>query len=153
MRPPLDDRGQGLSLVCRVGQRHLCALPLRYVQETLRPLPLVPMSGAPNFVLGLSRIRGNPAPVVDLAQLLSDKPGVTTRWISMAVEGRSLAVAAESVLGLQPLDASDEHAVAPLLRLACKEAVRAVASLDAELLLVLDATRVIDLVPSERSEA
>lgn len=71
----------------------------------------------------------------------------------MAVDGRAVAMATGTVLGLRKLDAGAEHAVAPLLRLACKEAIRSVASLDAELLLVLDATRVIELLPSEGSMA
>ena len=46
---------------------HLCALPLGAVIETLRPLPLRPLAGAPAGVLGVAVVRGSPVPVIDLA--------------------------------------------------------------------------------------
>jgi purine-binding chemotaxis protein CheW len=47
-------RAPGASLVCRVATR-ICALPVGVVIETLRPLPLEPIAGAPAFVTGLER--------------------------------------------------------------------------------------------------
>lgn len=57
------------ALICRV-RTWLCALPLAHVVETLRPLPVRGLAGAPSFVLGLALLRGQAVPVVDAAQLL-----------------------------------------------------------------------------------
>ena len=57
----------GASLVCRVATR-ICALPVGVVIETLRPLPLEPIAGAPAFVTGPAIIRGEPVPVVELVE-------------------------------------------------------------------------------------
>jgi chemotaxis signal transduction protein len=50
-------------LVVMVGTR-ACAIPLHHVAETLRPLPIQSVAGMPNFVRGVSVIRGTPTPVV-----------------------------------------------------------------------------------------
>ena len=44
----------------------LAALPLEHVVETMRPLPVEPLGDAPRFILGLSIVRGEPIPVVDV---------------------------------------------------------------------------------------
>ena len=67
-----------LSLLCRVDTR-LCALPLESIIETTRPLPIEPVAGAPDFVLGLSVVRGSAVPIVDAGRLLSGKPSTPTR--------------------------------------------------------------------------
>lgn len=56
-------------LLCCIGSR-IGALALRDVRETMRPLPVEPLMGAPPFVLGLATIRGFPTPVVDVGRLL-----------------------------------------------------------------------------------
>ena len=52
-------------LIVMAGAR-ACAIPLDYVAETMRPLPIEPVAGTPGFVRGVSVIRGAPTPVVDL---------------------------------------------------------------------------------------
>jgi purine-binding chemotaxis protein CheW len=59
----------------RVGSL-LCALPLDDVVETMRPLPVKPLAGTPPYVRGVTVVRGVPVPVVDLAVLLGEGPGV-----------------------------------------------------------------------------
>src|SRR5688572_15607941 len=60
---------RAMWLICRVSTR-VCALPLDAVVETMRPLVVEPVAGAPGFVSGLSIVRGEPIPVVDAARLL-----------------------------------------------------------------------------------
>jgi len=133
---------QGLALVCRARTR-LCALPLAQVVETMRPLPVTPVSGAAPFVAGLSVIRGAPVPVVDLGALLSrSEPPSPTRFATLRLEGRRVALALEAILGVRDLPGTLAP-LPPLLADASSEAVSAIGRLDAELLLVLEAARIV----------
>jgi len=149
--------GGSLSLVCRVGSR-LCALPVEHVIETMRPLPVEPMAGAPRFVRGLSVIRGVPTPVVDAARLLgvteeeSDlaaAPAAGGRFVTLRAGERPVALAVDAVLTVRALAEPSLHELPPLLRDAATDVVSAVSVLDAELLLVLRAARLVpgDLPP------
>ncbi|HEY3500956.1 MAG TPA: chemotaxis protein CheW [Polyangiaceae bacterium] len=127
---------------------HACALPLACVRETMRPLPLERLGGVPNFVLGLAVIRGSSVPVVDLAALL-ERPNPEQRFgrfLTLAVNGREVALAVEAVRGVSRLENGVFDALPPLLGGAGSAAVKALALHDSELLLVLEASR---LVPDE----
>jgi purine-binding chemotaxis protein CheW len=127
-----------LSLICRVHGR-LCALPLRNVIETMRPLPMELVAGAPHFVRGLAVIRGEPVPVVDAARLLGegDAPAMPERWITLAVGSRRVALAVDGVLGTRRLPTDARHALPPLLRDVSRDLVSELGLLDESLLLVL----------------
>ena len=135
-----DGPFQGSALVCRARTR-LCALPLVHVVETMRPLPITPLAGAPPFVRGLSVIRGVPVPVVDLGALLSgSEPASPMRFVTLRLEDRCVALAVEGVLGIQELPGT-LRSLPPLLAEASAEALSSVGTLDAELLLVLETAR------------
>lgn len=138
----MTDAGTSLSLLCRVRTRW-CALPLAQVIETMRPLPIDPLPGAPSFVLGLAVIRGVPVPVLDAARLLGAPEGHTTRFITIRTGDRQVAFAVDDVVGTRMIPDSDLQALPPLLREACAKAVAAIGSLDAELLLVLNHARLV----------
>ena len=125
-----------LNLVFRAGAQ-ICALPLAQVVEILRPLPVQPLTGAPAFVLGMSVIRGTPAPVVDLSALLLGKPGRCSRFVMVRAGERRLAVAVDAVLGIREFQAALWSELPPLLRDARPEAIEAVGVLDQEALLAL----------------
>lgn len=142
-----------LALICRVRARQ-CALPLGPVRETLRPLPVEPVAGAPPFVLGLCVIRGAAVPVVDAAQLLGqalqgDAPAGTApavhaaRFVTLEVEQRQVALAVDAVLGVRPVPAATLQALPPLLQQAAGDVVAAIGQLDAQLLLVLRSARLL----------
>ena len=135
------DAGEGAVLVARARGR-LCALPLPQVVETMRPLPVTPLAGAPAFVRGLCVIRGEPLPVVDLAALLfgpaEDEP---TRFVTLRVGERRVALATGEVIGVRTLPASG--APLPPLLAAGGDAVAALARLDGALLLVLSGARLL----------
>lgn len=133
------------TLVCRVGAR-TCALPLAAVIETMRPLPVEPVRGSPAFVRGISIIRGAPVPVVDAAGLIGGAAVAPARLVTLRVGERTVALAVDAVLGVQTLDTASLAALPPLLGEAAREVVAAIGMLDAGLLVVLDATR---LVPDE----
>src|SRR5262245_46180333 len=90
------------SLVCRVAGR-LCALPLGSVIETMRPLPLRRVAGAPAFLLGIGIVRGEPVPVIDAARLLADIAAPPTRYVSVRVGERRAVLAVEEVLGVRAI--------------------------------------------------
>lgn len=145
------------SLVCRVHTR-LCALPLAQMLEVLRPLPLETLPQAPPHVLGLARLRGQAVPVLDLAGLLGlERPTGerARRLVHLAVGRRRAALLVDEVLGLQTLEAAQQQALPPLLsESAAQLAVQTLARLDGELLLVLNAARLLPAsLPQEQAPA
>jgi purine-binding chemotaxis protein CheW len=132
----------GPSLLCRAEARW-CALPLRHVVETMRPLPLSPIPGAPPFVAGLAIIRGAAVPVVDLARLLGAVDTEPKRFVSMTTQNGHIALAVDQVEGVRSLPSELLHSLPPLLQCADSRVVHAVGTLDDELLLFLQIARVV----------
>lgn len=131
------------ALLVRSGSR-LCAIPLHHVVETLRPLPVESLAGAPPFLRGLAVIRGEAVPVVDLGFLLgAGQAAETGRFVTLTVGDRRIALAVEAVLGLRELDASDLSETPPLLQELDPDLVEAVGALDGQLLLVLRGARLV----------
>lgn len=133
---------QALALFCRAGSR-LCALPLEHVIETMRPLPIEPLTGTPPFVCGLAIIRGVPVPVLHIGKLLSGEGTSPRRFVTVKVRNRQVALAVDGVLNVSPLAAALLHELPPLFGDAGSDAVSAIGALDAELLLVLRTARLI----------
>lgn len=131
-------------LVARVASR-LVAIPARDAVESMRPLPIEPLPGAPEGVLGLSIIRGAPVPVVDLASLLGlgSEARSGGRFLTLAVGGRSVAVAVDAVLGVRALERSDLQALAPLFADEVAERIAAIGVRDRALLVVLRSARLL----------
>jgi purine-binding chemotaxis protein CheW len=132
-----------LLLLCRARTRS-CALPVVHVAETMRPLPTVPIAGAPSFVVGVSIIRGEPTPLVDIGALLgAPDPPCFGRFVTVRAGARQVALGVEEVLRLQEVTLDALGSLPPLLSEVGESAVAAVAAVDAELLLVLDAARLV----------
>jgi purine-binding chemotaxis protein CheW len=126
-----------------------CALPLEHVVETMRPLPIERVTGAAPYLLGMSIIRGQPVPVVDLGALLS--PGRTaaaapSRFVTVRAGSRRVALAVEEVIGVRSLGSGTLHELPPLLSASTSNGVAELGVLDRELVVVLDASR---LLPDE----
>ena len=136
-------RPEPVVLLCRARGR-LWALPAELVVETMRPLPVVPLPAAPPFVLGVARIRGAAVPVVDLGVLLA-APGASrvTRFVTLRLAKRGVALAVEELVGVRRVDSASLGALPPLLQGASEQALAAVGTLDAELLLLLEAGRLV----------
>jgi purine-binding chemotaxis protein CheW len=133
-------------LVCRIGS-HIGALALQHVRETMRPLPVQPVSGAPAFVLGLAVVRGAPAPVVDTCRLLDPSVSCSVlspaRFVSIMLGERCAVLAVDAVLEVRSFARGAMAEIPPLLRGAGTGIISAIGALDAELLLVLEAARLI----------
>lgn len=134
-------------LVCRA-RRRLCALDVAEIVETMRPLPLEPWAGMPSFVLGASLIRGVPTPVVDAGALFGDDaPPAFTRFVTLRVGSRRVALAVEEIIGMRAVDAAPLIETPPLLREASGQVVATLGALDAALLSVLSAARLLPESP------
>jgi len=127
-----------LMLLARARSR-VCALPLHHVSETMRILPLDPVPGVPPFVLGLSVIRGEPVPVVDLGLLLGlESAGCPARLVVVKIERRRVALAVEEVLKIVPAAPMRRQDLPPLLRGAGSGVLKSIAALDQGFLAVLE---------------
>jgi purine-binding chemotaxis protein CheW len=139
-------------LICSSGGRML-ALPLSDVRETMRPLPIERLPGVPDFVLGLSLIRGLATPVIDAGQLLGrDVSGhraaehPARRLVTLNTGVRPAALQVDAVSSVQSLSAAQLGAIPSLLQESANPGLAGLSVLDERLLLVLQAAR---LVPSE----
>jgi len=150
----------GDLLVFRVGQR-LCGLAVEHVDETMRPLPIEPFPDAPPTVRGISIIRAEPTPIVDLRRLLegeaTDEPRrlITLRVPAAGpgVPSRRVGLLVDSVLGVRDSRSLADHPLPPLVRGPGVEgggaqAVEAIARLDAQLMTVLRAAFLVPDLPS-----
>jgi purine-binding chemotaxis protein CheW len=135
----------GAMLVTRVGGV-ACALPIAHVVETTRPLPVETIGaddGALALVDGLAMIRGEPVPVVDARRLLGVSGAAATRFVVVRAAQRRVALAVDAVLDVRRIETAALSALPPLLGGARRDLVTAIGALDAELLVVLDAARVL----------
>ena len=136
------EEGGDRFLLCRIGSC-IGALAVKDVRETMRPLPIEPLSGAPSFVLGLAIVRGSPTPVIDAARLLGSSASTPARFISLKMEERAAVLAVDAVLDIRVLPKDILVDTPPLLREADQRLVSVIGALDAELLVVLEAARLL----------
>lgn len=119
----------------------------------MRPLPVEPVAGIPQYVQGISVIRGAPVPVVDLPALLDSRASRTSftgRFVTLKVEDRRFALAVDSVLGIRKLDSTQLEELPPLLRHTDVDIIEAIGVADAQLLVVLRGGR---MIPEETWKA
>lgn len=121
------------------------ALPVGVVVETMRPLPTEPIRGAPPAVLGLSVIRGEPVPVVDLCRVLGrESSRFPRRYVVVkSADDRRAALAVDAVLGIEELDLSQMDALPPLVAGADNDIISAIGWRDQHFLQVLQAGRIV----------
>jgi purine-binding chemotaxis protein CheW len=131
-------------LVVRAGDR-LAALPLGTVRETMRPLPLQPVGGAPAFVAGMSVLRAEPVPVVILDALLGG--GAANgfgRFVSVqAGRGRPFLLAVDEVIGVRRFATDALEELPPLLGAEARGIATAVTLHDERLVTLLDTAHLI----------
>jgi len=112
--------------------------------ETMRPLPVEPVPDLPPFVLGVALIRGVAVPVIDAARLLGAAgSALPTRYVTLRVGERQVALAVCAVIGVRLVSGAALADIPPLLNDAHAGTVAAIGTLDAELLLVLQASRLV----------
>jgi purine-binding chemotaxis protein CheW len=116
---------------------------VHHVVETMRPLPVESIAGAPEYVRGLSVVRGAAVPVVDLAALLEGHGRSTSfrRFVTVKADDRRFVLAVDKVVGVRELDATQLEELPPLLRNADADRIEAIGVADAQLLVVLRGAR------------
>jgi purine-binding chemotaxis protein CheW len=137
-------------LLCRIGSR-IGAVALKDVRETMRPLPIEPLMGTPRFILGVAIIRGFATPVVDAAQLVGPPTSQSVpstsasaaRFVSLKIGERTAALAVDAVLDVRSLPAETLSNIPPRLLGEDVQLVSVIGALDAKLLLVLEAARLV----------
>lgn len=129
-------------LVAQVG-RVVCGFPIAHVVETTRPLPIEPLVGGPRFVAGLAIVRGAPIPVVHAAVLLGGVATLGGRFVIIRSGSRRVALIVDAVLGVRRIDPGILDSLPPLLDGTNRDSALAIGVLDAELLVVLDAARIL----------
>ncbi len=112
----------------------------------MRLLPVKPLSNAPEFVMGFSLIRGEMLPVVNLAVLLKERSDAITRFVVVRAGDRKVALGVDAVIGTRNAEAVAMQNLPPLLSAAQPDLVKAISTLDNELLLLLQTGQ---LVPEE----
>jgi purine-binding chemotaxis protein CheW len=138
-----DQPKAGPCLIFKVDSL-VCALPIGAVIETMRPLPIQRLEQAPVVVLGLAMIRGVPTPVIDTGRLLGVGRVVAAgRFITVAMGQRRVALAVTSVWGIRAVSGPSLQAMPPLFAQADADSVAAVGALDRELLMLLQAGRLV----------
>jgi chemotaxis signal transduction protein len=121
----------------------LCALPLAGVREIMRLPPVDPIAGAPAAVLGLSRVRGAPIPVIHVAALFGNSGAAPRRLVRAMAGERTVGLAVDDVLGVYSIAVDTVRDLPPILRGAASEIVDAIGTLDEELLLLLGTARLV----------
>ncbi|UXI66655.1 chemotaxis protein CheW [Tahibacter amnicola] len=138
----MSEASQEILLLCTVAGRTL-GLRLSQVEETLRPLPIVPVAGAPAAIPGFSVIRDRPVPVVDMALLLGLAWTPPQRLVTIKIGERRAALAVTSVDGVRRLPGAQLQALPALFRDATDERVAGIVALDSELWWVLRESRLV----------
>ena len=120
------------------------AFPLSDVSEVMRPLPTQSLLGVPDFVAGVTVIRGMPLPVIDLGMLLEGRSSRTWgRFVTVKSGTRTVALAVDEVIGVRGYEASQLAELPPLLRDAGEAVIEALGTADAQLLVVLRGSRLV----------
>ncbi|MCW8133314.1 MAG: chemotaxis protein CheW [Planctomycetota bacterium] len=115
----------------------VCAIPIRHVLETMRPLEVSSLRETADYLLGLAMIRGKPTPVVSLDALL-EKSGQAPhgRFVSLTIDQQRVALGVQEVMGVFPIDLAAFERLPPLLE-GADERFEAVGAKDRRLLAVL----------------
>jgi purine-binding chemotaxis protein CheW len=137
------------ALVFRAGSFY-CALPLGEVIETMRPLATRPLAGTPPYVLGLTILRGAPAPVIDMTRLLTGAETTVDRYVAVRAGRGPIVCATGPVLGVRDVHVEPPEGPAALLAGVSRALIAAVGTVGTEPLLLLHS---IAAVPDEVWEA
>jgi purine-binding chemotaxis protein CheW len=122
------------------------AIPIERIVETMRPLPTAALANAPAFVRGLAIVRGVALPVIDGPHVIAGRPaelGDHARFVTLQLGEQHAALLVDEVVGVRRLAEDRFAALPPLAGTAPAEMMRAVGAVDARLLVILDAARLV----------
>lgn len=143
-------------LVVRSGT-WLCAIPLTEVRETMRRLPIRPVTGSPPFVRGIALVRGSYIPVIDLRILLgeSDEHEQNTCHFFVTVQfgDQRAALETDAVIGAQHIPLSVLDPLPSLLSEAMSTFVEKLGSLNQKHLAFCSTVKLLSSLASLNLEA
>ena len=144
INPQTEDRMQVLVVHAR---ERKCAIRLSHLAETMRPLPISTIVGAPPHVLGVAMIRGVATPVIDLGLALGESsPAAFTRFVTLKNGAHRIALAVDAVVGAHLLSAATLRALPAELRSLAGEKIESVGAIGDQLLFLVEPSR---LVPEQ----
>jgi purine-binding chemotaxis protein CheW len=130
-------------LVFRAGASD-CAIPASDVAETMRPLRIDSLAGTPEYVLGISIVRGRPIPVIDAGFLLGvGGRSAVGRFVVIRAGERVFALGVSAVVGVVSAARHRLHALPPILGEGPSDLVASIGRRDSELLVVLRGARIV----------
>jgi purine-binding chemotaxis protein CheW len=129
-------------LIAQVGTL-ACAIPVEHVVETMRPLPVEPLGEGPAYVRGVAVIRGVPTIVIDAATLLKTSAGARSRFVVVRTATRKAALIVDEVSEVRAIAEAELGALPPLARAASGDVIAAIGTIDAELVVVLEAAKLV----------
>lgn len=132
-------------LMVEIGSQR-CGLTIESVAEVMRPLPVQRLEQAPPSVIGISLIRGQGVPVIDLSKLLQNEPGPVNRFVAVRIGERLCALAVGKVIGIESVASTEWQELPPLFR--DLEAAQGLSVLDRDLVLLLQTARLLPLIQS-----
>lgn len=123
----------------------VCAIAANLVDESMRPMKVVPLDKMPHFVAGLSVIRGVPYPIVDLRKFFDrDLNEPPARLVAIRTDAtRKVGLLVDGVLGIFPAHLLAFEPLPPIMEAAHSEVIESLAMLDGELLRVLGSGRLV----------
>lgn len=143
MSESVEHDGQRQVLVARVGEV-ACAILIASVTETMRPLPADPLGDAPEYVVGVAIVRGQPTIVVETARLLGlAKGGSPRRYVVVRTGAHPLALTFDEVIGVRRLSAMELSDLPPLLRRLTPDAMSKIGTADRHVMLLLESALVV----------
>jgi purine-binding chemotaxis protein CheW len=127
----------GLALIAKIGTMTI-AIPIGFVVETMRPLPIEALDRVEGHVRGVAIIRGVPTVVIDTAALLGAVRGATTRLVVVRTGDRKAALMVDAVEGIRSLGTLG--ALPPLV---AAPTLAAIGAIDRELVVMLETARLV----------
>ncbi len=118
-----------------------CAVAIEHVAEVARPRALTHIADGPDFVIGVTTLRDQLVPVLDLGRLLVGEPVRATRLLRLRIPTRRAALAVEEVAGVVEIAKETLQPLPSLLNGAPQERIAALGQRDAQVLAVLEASR------------
>jgi purine-binding chemotaxis protein CheW len=97
------------TLTFGLGNERYC-IETKYTREVVRFIDYTPIPGAPDFVVGVSNLRGEVVCIIDLRKFFGvSQRGITdmSRVIALGVETTELGIVADQVFEVAPLRAKD----------------------------------------------
>lgn len=118
-----------------------CAVGLEHVAEVTRPRALMHFTDGPDYVMGLTTLRDQLVPVLDLGRLLVGEHSSVKRLLRLRDPSHRAALAVEEVAGVVDLTQDVLQPLPSLLKGASEQRIVALAQRDAQILAVLEAAR------------